>query len=624
MGLRWCLALMMIWGLSVGVSAQDAVTAEIVRLANQERARIGAPPLTSNPLLVQAAQRHSDDMAATETMSHLGSDNSQFWERIQATGYTLATGGENVLYRFDRDAAAAYQQWYNSQGHRENMLNPDYLEVGVAYAQGADGAYYFTMVLATQPGATPPTSAPVVNTPPATNTPPPTAIPPSPTVRPTDIALATVIAPLPTNTSPPNVAITIPTSTPTETVAPDIRLTYDDRTLNLLNVSGRSLDISTLIFESDVGTMPAELWDNEYLTQPLYDFTAGDCVQVWGLETAFISKADDCQIRHAWIVVNERATFWRDAERFIVRDGTTPVGVCDVAQGACDINLSTTVAVPATTDSSSASTATPDLRLIYDTRSFALVNVSGRALNLTGIRFTSESGDLPIENWDNGYLSQPLDRFTAGDCLQAWGTEITGQLPAPASCNIRHAWMITNDSRDFWRDATSFTVARDGTRLATCDVRQGICNVSLTANFGQVQSPAVANTTTPQDNQATADMRLLLSQTGFTLMNTSGRTLDLTGLAFESDGGVFVASRWNIPALSRPLNAFPAGDCLQVWQVNGSYGDVPADCQTRHAWVAVAADSQFWLNANVFRVRQGATVLATCETRAPFCNFDLP
>jgi hypothetical protein len=104
----------------------------------------------------------------------------------------------------------------------------------------------------------------------------------------------------------------------------------------------------------------------------------------------------------------------------------------------------------------------------------------------------------------------------------------------------------------------------------------------------------------------------------------SSVAVDVSNLTFESDRGVFAASRWDNGFLSSSLNALPAGDCLQVWLVGGQYERQPSECVTRHAWVAVRPDEQFWRNVNVFRVRQGEVVVATCETRVRACDFNLP
>jgi uncharacterized protein YkwD len=64
-------------------------------------------------------------------------------DRIQNAGYLFSSAGENVAYGFG-DAAAVMSGWMNSEGHRQNILNPNYKEIGIGYAQGADGRPYWT------------------------------------------------------------------------------------------------------------------------------------------------------------------------------------------------------------------------------------------------------------------------------------------------------------------------------------------------------------------------------------------------------------------------------------------------------------------------------------------------
>ena len=418
--------------------------------------------------------------------------------------------------------------------------------------------------------------------------------------------------------------MSMPTSTATPTPPPDIRLLYDDTSLTLINVSGGVLNLSNLVFESSSGILEAQRWNIDSLSQPLSGFTDGDCLQVRGLDVSFLSVPDACATRHGWIMVNTAGQFWQNTDFFTVRNGTQRVGFCDAAAGVCDVNLSvpldTTLVDPVTRR------ALPDLQFVYTVDSFTLINVAGRRLDLSGIRFQSDSGVMAVSLWDTEFLTQALFDFTPGDCLQVWGRGVDTILPAPERCAVRHAWLSVGDEADFWRD--DFIVVRDGVRIGRCLVTNTTCTVSLDANFGdennESASSAPAPTAAPERITGEFDVRLFIDDSGFTLLNTSGAALNLTGLAFESDGGVFPVSRWQTENLTRPLNNFSAGDCLQAWEVGGEYQATPADCRLRHAWVAVGPDARFWRDARTFRVRVGGTVLTTCETRSPVCEFDMP
>lgn len=635
---RW-LVIGIFW-ISLFVVAQDDIASGILDRVNTARANDALPILSFNSQLQEAAQRHSNDMAIIDSLTHVGSDGSQFWERIQDTGYALAVGAENVLARGDTNSQLAFEQWFNSESHRLNMLNADYREVGIAYARSESGRYYFTMVLASPAGnsvASEPASQ-ATNTPiqpivlpsktaiPATirpsSTPP---IPPTasftPTLRPTDPLAATIAAPLPTNTQSaftpaPAIVTNTVIPSPTETVPPDIRLVYDYDSLTLINVSGKTLNLANLIFESSSGSMSALRWDTEFLSQSLSGFTDGDCLQVWSLETDILEKPLDCRYRHSWISVNKDNTFWRNAETFSIRNGGERVGICLVVEGVCDVNLSTPIDENLTIQGTPAGM---HLRFVYDAESFALINVSGRSLDIRGITFRSDSGVMLVERWNTEFLTQSLTTFRSGDCLQAWGFGLGETiLEAPDECIVRHGWIAVGDDYDFWRNTESFTIERYGILIGRCSTSDNICEVSLSADYGSAQDD------TTQVIDSNSDVRLYISDDSITLMNTSDSFINISNLVFESGNGVFEATRWQIPELSQPLYALPASGCLQVWAVNEEYLTAPRACSIRHAWVAVALDAQFWRNTNVFTVRSGNETIAACETRAEVCDFDLP
>ncbi|MGW4686385.1 CAP domain-containing protein [Streptomyces sp. NPDC004244] len=113
--------------------AAPGVAGEILALVNQERAVVGCPALTINAKLTAAAQSHSQDMAAHANMSHTGSDGSDPGQRITRAGYTWSTYGENVAYGYSTPAAVM-EGWMNSPGHKRNILDCSFKEIGIGYA----------------------------------------------------------------------------------------------------------------------------------------------------------------------------------------------------------------------------------------------------------------------------------------------------------------------------------------------------------------------------------------------------------------------------------------------------------------------------------------------------------
>ena len=127
---------------------------EVVRLTNIEREEAGLQPLKLNNQLVDAAQDHSNDMARDDFFSHTGADGSSASDRVRASGYQYSTTGENIAAG-QTTAAEVVRGWMNSPGHRANILNGNYTEIGVGYEylQNDTGSvnynHYWTQVFGT-------------------------------------------------------------------------------------------------------------------------------------------------------------------------------------------------------------------------------------------------------------------------------------------------------------------------------------------------------------------------------------------------------------------------------------------------------------------------------------------
>ena len=124
---------------------------ELMTLINQLRQNYGLAPLRTDIALVNAARRHSLDMAQTNFFSHIGSDGSSPWDRIREAGYNLGYGGENIAAGYPTPAGVL-NGWLNSPGHRDNMLSPGFCDLGVGYAYGnqSDFGRYWTLDLGCQ------------------------------------------------------------------------------------------------------------------------------------------------------------------------------------------------------------------------------------------------------------------------------------------------------------------------------------------------------------------------------------------------------------------------------------------------------------------------------------------
>jgi hypothetical protein len=108
---------------------------EVISLTNQKRAAVGLLPLTENTTLSQAAQAKGSDMLTKGYWAHVAPDGTTPWQFFQNFGYKYRYAGENLARDF-ADANSAVEAWMNSSSHRENLLSPQYREIGVAVVEG--------------------------------------------------------------------------------------------------------------------------------------------------------------------------------------------------------------------------------------------------------------------------------------------------------------------------------------------------------------------------------------------------------------------------------------------------------------------------------------------------------
>ncbi|MGB8944509.1 MAG: CAP domain-containing protein, partial [Streptomyces sp.] len=121
--------------------AGNSYSAEVTRLVNAERAKSGCGPVTLNSKLGNAAQGHSDDMAERDFFDHTNPDGKDPGDRVTAAGYKWTTYGENIAAG-QRSPSAVMDSWMNSSGHRANILNCSFKEIGVGYRQGSGGPWW--------------------------------------------------------------------------------------------------------------------------------------------------------------------------------------------------------------------------------------------------------------------------------------------------------------------------------------------------------------------------------------------------------------------------------------------------------------------------------------------------
>jgi len=118
-------------------STQSFLTDEgVIRLTNIRRRENGLAPLMLNAELVQAAAAKVQDMFNSQYFAHRSPQGLDAGAFAENNGYEYIMIGENLALGNFRSDAELVQGWMDSPGHRANILNPDFLEIGVAVRQG--------------------------------------------------------------------------------------------------------------------------------------------------------------------------------------------------------------------------------------------------------------------------------------------------------------------------------------------------------------------------------------------------------------------------------------------------------------------------------------------------------
>jgi len=115
---------------------------QVLDLVNKERAANGLNPLKVNPTLTQVARAHSADMINRNFFDHNNPDGKTPFDRIKAAGVTYKTAGENLAGA--SSVQTAHTNLMNSPGHRANILNASFTEVGIGIVDGGKYGKMFT------------------------------------------------------------------------------------------------------------------------------------------------------------------------------------------------------------------------------------------------------------------------------------------------------------------------------------------------------------------------------------------------------------------------------------------------------------------------------------------------
>lgn len=110
---------------------------KIISETNLQRAQNGGLlALKENSKLTAAALAKANDMFAKQYFEHVSPTGIDPGKLVQNAGYSYIIAGENLILGNFSSEKEAVQDWMNSPGHRANILNTRFTEIGVAVVKG--------------------------------------------------------------------------------------------------------------------------------------------------------------------------------------------------------------------------------------------------------------------------------------------------------------------------------------------------------------------------------------------------------------------------------------------------------------------------------------------------------
>ncbi len=108
---------------------------QIIDLTNKEREKSNLPLLKENSLLDAAAAKKAQNMFDENYWAHYSPSGKDPWGFISREGYKYSYAGENLARNF-YDSNEVVSAWMASPTHKDNIVNPNYKEIGIAVVEG--------------------------------------------------------------------------------------------------------------------------------------------------------------------------------------------------------------------------------------------------------------------------------------------------------------------------------------------------------------------------------------------------------------------------------------------------------------------------------------------------------
>ena len=118
---------------------------EVIKLVNKERNAAGLSALAENSRLSEVAQAKAEDMMKNGYFSHISPTYGSPFEMMKTFGIAYKSAGENIA-KGQKTPAAVMNGWMNSSGHRTNILNASYEQIGAGFCKDSSGVTYWVQM----------------------------------------------------------------------------------------------------------------------------------------------------------------------------------------------------------------------------------------------------------------------------------------------------------------------------------------------------------------------------------------------------------------------------------------------------------------------------------------------
>ncbi|MEH7442838.1 CAP domain-containing protein [Bacillus sp. JJ1122] len=122
----------------------SAFESRVIDLTNEQRRKNGLQNLQPDTALSNVAQKKSDDMQAKNYFSHTSPTYGSPFDMMRDFGVSYSSAGENIAMG-QPSAEEVVNAWMNSEGHRKNILSPNFTHIGVGHT--GNGNYWTQMFI---------------------------------------------------------------------------------------------------------------------------------------------------------------------------------------------------------------------------------------------------------------------------------------------------------------------------------------------------------------------------------------------------------------------------------------------------------------------------------------------